>query len=152
MQLGELDDLYQEIILDHYRNPRNRGLLESADLSGKGFNPFCGDQVDLTVALDGDGHIHHTGLAGQGCVISQASASIMGELLKGKTLQQAVELAELFKGVMQGQALTGEQEERFGELTALGGVKQYPIRIKCALLAWSTLEDAIAEYRKGHPD
>jgi len=149
MQIEGLDDLYQEIILDHYRSPRNRKLLATADLSGKGFNPFCGDEVELTASLDGNGHIHLTGVHGQGCVISQASASMMSELLKGKTLQEAEGLAELFKGVLQGQQLTGEQEERLGELTALEGVRHFPIRIKCALLAWSTLEDAIAEYHKG---
>ena len=146
-----LDDLYQEIILDHHRKPRNHGRLERPDLEAKGFNPFCGDQVVLTAALDSHGHIHAVGIGGEGCAISQASASMMSELLKGKTLAEAGSLAELFKGVMQGRALTQGQQEALGEMMALQGVKQFPVRIKCALLAWSTVEDAIAEYQKQSP-
>ncbi len=149
MQLDGLDDLYQEIILDHHRSPRNHGLVSAPDLSARGFNPFCGDQVVLTAGLDAHGHIAEVGVDGQGCAISQASASIMSELLKGKTLPDAEALAELFKGLMQGQAPTAEQEEALGELMALEGVQRFPIRIKCALLAWSTLQDAVAEYQKG---
>jgi nitrogen fixation NifU-like protein len=148
MQIDGLDDLYQEIILDHYKSPRNRRVLEFPHLQGKGFNPFCGDQVELTAELDGEGRIKATGLHGQGCAISQASASIMGELVKGLSLKEAESLAGLFKSLMQGQEMTEEQEEQLGELAALEGVKRFPVRIKCALLAWSTLEDAIAEYGK----
>ena len=147
--MEELADLYQEIILDHHRNPRNRHLLEQPDLEAKGFNPFCGDQVTLTAKLDGDGHIAAVGLDGQGCAISQASASMMSELVKGKSLAEARALAELFNGVMQGKELSAQDEEALGELAALEGVKQFPVRIKCALLGWSTLEDAIAEHGKG---
>ena len=152
MTLEGLGDLYQEIILDHYRNPRNRQVLESPDLQAQGFNPFCGDRVALTAELDDQGHIHTVGLNGQGCAISQASASIMGELVKSKSLEQAAELAHLFKGVMLGEELSPEQAEELGEMAALEGVKQFPVRIKCALLAWSTLEDAIAEHAKAKPD
>ena len=144
-----LEDLYQEIILDHHRNPRNRHLLEQPDLEARGFNPFCGDQVTLTAKLDGDGHISAVGLEGQGCAISQASASMMSELVKGKSLAGAQALSELFSDVMQGKELSAEDEESLGELTALEGVKRFPVRIKCALLGWSTLEDAIAEHAKG---
>ena len=149
--MEELDDLYQEIILDHYRNPRNRRLLEEPDLEAKGFNPFCGDEVTLTAALDGDGRISAVGLDGQGCAISQASASIMGQMVKGKSLAGAQGLARLFSGVMQGKELIAGEEESLDELAALEGVKQYPVRIKCALLAWSTLEDAIAQHGKQSP-
>ena len=149
MQLPDgLDDLYQEIILDHYRRPRNRGALEHADLHAEGFNPFCGDQVILGLGLDADGRIDDVGVEGQGCSISQASASMLGEHLKGKSLEEAEELVRTFKGIMAGAELTEEQEEELGAIAALQGVRQFPIRIKCALLGWTTLQDAIAEYRK----
>jgi nitrogen fixation NifU-like protein len=142
-----LDDLYQDIILDHYRRPRHKGSLDHADLHGEGFNPFCGDQVILTIELNGDGRISDVGFEGQGCSISQASASMLTDHLISKTLDAAV---RTFKGVMQGEELSEEQADDLGEIAALQGVKQFPIRIKCALLGWTTLQDAIAEYRKAH--
>ena len=148
MQLPDLDDLYAEIILDHYRHPRNNGLLSVADLRAEGFNPFCGDRVILTLGLDADERIAHTGFEGEGCSISQASASIMTEMLKGRTLEQAAGLNAAFREMMAGVEPTEEQEVAFGELAALRGVQQFPVRIKCALLGWSTLQDAIAEYAR----
>ena len=151
MQLPDgLDDLYQEIILDHYRSPRNKGALPHADLHSEGFNPFCGDQVILMLALDEDERIGAVSFEGQGCSISQASASMLTAQLKGKSLEEAEELVRTFKGVMAGAELTEEQVEELGEIAALQGVRQFPIRIKCALLGWTTLQDAIAEYRKTH--
>ncbi len=150
MQLPEsLDDLYQDIILDHYRSPRHHGLLHDPDLKGEGFNPFCGDQIVLTLDLDGAGRIENVGFEGQGCSISQASASMLVGHLQGKTLDEAEGLVRTFKGVMQGEGFTPEQEEELGDVVALQGVKAFPIRIKCALLGWTTLQDAIAAYRKG---
>ena len=152
MEFDALDDLYQEIILDHYRSPRNRGALPDPDLSSEGFNPFCGDQVILTMELAPapGGRIGAVGIEGQGCSISQAAASIMGDLLKGKTLQGAEELVRTFKGVMAGGEIPEDQQDELAELAALEGVKQFPIRIKCALLPFTTLQDAIADYRKTH--
>ncbi len=153
MQLpSELDDLYQDIILDHYRSPRHQGLLKNADLKGEGFNPFCGDQVILTLGLDDAGRIDGIGFEGQGCSISQASASMLTGQLQGKTLEEAEALVRTFKGVMQGESFTPEQEDELGEVVALQGVKAFPIRIKCALLGWTTLQDAIAAYRKGQAE
>lgn len=152
MQLPDLDDLYAEIILDHYKRPRNKGLLDAATLSAEGFNPFCGDRVVLNLALDDAGRIESVGFEGEGCSISQASASIMTELLKGRTLDEASELNATFRGIMAGAEVTGEAEEELGELTALEGVKRFPVRIKCALLGWATLVDAIAAYRGTAPD
>lgn len=143
-----LDDLYQDIILDHYRSPRNQGVLEHPHLHGEGFNPFCGDQVDLTLTLSGDGRIDGVGFLGQGCSISQASGSMLSDQLKGKTIDEAEEFVRTFKGIMQGSDVSQEQEEELGEIAALQGVKQFPVRIKCALLSWTTLQDAINEYRK----
>ena len=145
-----LDDLYQDIILDHYRRPRHRGTLDHADLHAEGFNPFCGDQVILTIELNGDGRISDVGFEGQGCSISQASASMLTDHLISKTLDEAEAAVRTFKGVMQGEELSEEQADDLGEIAALQGVKQFPIRIKCALLGWTTLQDAIAEYRKAH--
>ena len=151
MQLpSELDDLYQDIILDHYRSPRHQGLLDDPDLRGEGFNPFCGDQVVLTLGLDEAGRIAEVGFEGQGCSISQASASMLTGHLEGKTLEEAEALVRTFKGVMQGGEFTPEQEDDLGDIVALEGVKRFPIRIKCALLGWTTLQDAIAAYRKTH--
>jgi nitrogen fixation NifU-like protein len=148
----ELDELYQEVILDHYKNPRNHQLLPDATLRAEGFNPFCGDQVVLTARLDGAGRVSGVGFTGQGCAISQASASVMSGLLQGHTLEEAESLLARFKGVMQGRALSPEEEEELGELAALQGVRKFPIRIKCALLAWAALQDAIVDYRQRGPE
>ena len=148
MQMPDgLDDLYQDIILDHYRSPRNQGALEHPHLHGQGFNPFCGDQIDLTMTLDSNDRINEVGFVGQGCSISQASASMLSDQLTGKTLEEAEAFVRIFKGVMQGAEISEEQEEQLGEIAALQGVRQFPVRIKCALLSWTTLQDAISEYR-----
>lgn len=148
MQMPDgLDDLYQDIILDHYRSPRNQGALEHPHLHGQGFNPFCGDQVDLTMTLDSSDRINEVGFEGQGCSISQASASMLSDQLTGKTLDEAEAFVRIFKGVMQGAEVSEEQEDQLGEIAALQGVRQFPVRIKCALLSWTTLQDAINEYR-----
>ena len=150
MQMPDrLDDLYKDIILDHYRRPRNHGLIPEPDLQSTGFNPFCGDQVVLTISLDGDGRISETGFEGEGCSISQASASMLTTHLGGQTIEEAEALVQTFKGVMQGDELTEEEEDALGDIVALQGVREFPIRIKCALLGWTTLQDAIADYRKG---
>ena len=143
-----LDDLYQAVILDHYRRPRNQGLLPDPDLRSEGFNPFCGDQVILTLTLDGAGRIDAVGFEGEGCSISQASASMLTAHIEGRTLDEAESLVRTFKGVMQGEEADPEDEERLGEIAALQGVREFPIRVKCALLGWTTLQDAIADYRK----
>lgn len=143
-----LDDLYRDVILDHYRRPRNQGLLPNPDLKSEGFNPFCGDQIILTMTLDGAGRIGEVGFEGEGCSISQASASMLSVHLQGRSLDEADALVRMFKGVMQGEELAPEEEERLGEVAALQGVREFPIRVKCALLGWTTLQDAIADYHK----
>lgn len=143
-----LDDLYRDVILDHYRRPRNQGLLPNPDLKSEGFNPFCGDQIILTMTLDDAERIGEVGFEGEGCSISQASASMLSVHLQGRTLDEADALVRMFKGVMQGEELAPEEEERLGEVAALQGVREFPIRVKCALLGWTTLQDAIADYRK----
>ena len=146
MGTPDLDDLYAEIILDHYRNPRNVGLLTEPHLQAEGFNPFCGDRVVLTLALGADGGVERVGFEGEGCSISQASASIMTELLKGKSVQEAHALNAAFRALMADAELPhGHTPDELGELTALEGVKRFPVRIKCALLPWATLQDALAQ-------
>ena len=144
---SELDELYQEIILDHYKRPRNAYLLELKDVSGEGINPFCGDEVRLTLSIDNNGIINQVGFNGQGCAISQASNSILSELCKGKTIDQLNGMIGQFKSIMLGKTVTLEEEQGLGELQALFGVKRFPIRIKCALLAWATLQDALDNYQ-----
>ena len=148
MESNELDVLYQEIVLDHYRRPRNQTLVASPDLKAEGFNPFCGDQVVLTASLDPDGRIAQVGFNGNGCAISQASASMLTDVLKGRTVDDARALVARFKGVMQGEELTEEEEDALGDLAVLQGVREFPVRVKCALLAWTTLLDGIEDYNK----
>ena len=151
-----LEDLYREIILDHYRSPRNRGELPSPPATRtEGFNPLCGDEivVYLTVA---DGKIEELAIGGQGCSISQSSASMMSAAVKGQTLEQVQALTRAFKGMMSihEQSLDGEESEapievdpdvKLGDLEALRGVVKFPVRIKCATLSWNTLLQAIEE-------
>lgn len=156
-----LEDLYREIILDHYRNPRNRGELESPPARrAEGFNPLCGDQVIVSLAVDGD-TVTDVKIAGQGCSISQSSASLMSAAVKGKSVDEAERLIASFKAMMSiheqrlddgplenvdrpGFALD-EPDPTLGELTALQGVVKFPVRIKCATLAWNTLQQGLNE-------
>lgn len=138
---GLLDDLYREIILDHYRSPRNRGQLGTPTCAAEGSNPLCGDQITIQVHLDDD-RIDDISFAGSGCSISQASASMMTEYAKGRTTEQAREGIDAFQRMM----LTGEMAEidGFDDLDALVGVAKFPARVKCASLAWKTLEQALS--------
>lgn len=137
---GLLDDLYREIILDHYRRPRNHDPLQTPTCSADGANPLCGDQIHLEVALDGD-TISEIAFAGAGCSISQASTSMMTEYVKGRTVREARAAAEAFQRMM----TTGEvvEIEGFDDIDALQGVAKFPARVKCASLAWKTLEQAL---------
>jgi nitrogen fixation NifU-like protein len=141
-----LDELYKEVILDHYQNPRNRGRLDSPDVATRGHNPLCGDEVELALNIEDD-TVTAIAFGGRGCSISQASASMLTESIKGQTLEQAEQLADAFKAVMTANGPTealGEAED----LQALQGVKRYPVRVKCALLPWTALIEAVDLYRK----
>lgn len=132
-----LDDLYREIILDHYRSPRHKGRIEDPDISARGYNPLCGDDIEITVRLEG-GRIEAVAFNGHGCSISQASASMLTEAVAGKQLTEALDLAASVRAMF-----TGEAEidlESLGDLEALQGVNKYPVRIKCATLAWNALQ------------
>ena len=155
-----LEDLYREIILDHYRSPRNRGELPAPPAARvEGFNPLCGDEIIVYVDVQ-DGSVHDIRIGGQGCSISQSSASMMSAAVKGKTLDEVRELTRAFKGMMSihEQSLDGEEGEapievdpevKLGDLEALRGVVKFPVRIKCATLSWNTLLQAIDESAAG---
>lgn len=156
-----LEDLYREIILDHYRNPRNRGELEVPPAHRtEGFNPLCGDEVVVFVEVT-DGRVSEIRIAGQGCSISQSSASMMTSAVRGKTIGEVAELTRAFKAMMSiheagleggegadtdGANTDGEAPEvPLGDLEALRGVVKFPVRIKCATLSWNTLAQALDE-------
>ncbi|MDQ7827747.1 MAG: SUF system NifU family Fe-S cluster assembly protein [Armatimonadota bacterium] len=139
-----LEDLYREIILDHYSRPRNRGRLEPADIVVEGANPLCGDELALTVRV-ADGRISEVRFEGRGCSISQASASMMTEELRGKTLEEARALVAAFRAMMQGQPSALDATD----LAALQGVRKFPVRVKCATLAWVAIDQGIHEYQQG---
>jgi len=137
----DLRDLYQQLILDHNQNPRNFREIKDADRTAHGHNPLCGDDIDLYLNLEGD-VIRDIGFLGSGCAISKASASIMTTVLKGKTRAEARELLEQFHRM----ATTGEGDpDKLGKLAALADVYKFPIRVKCAMLAWRTLEAGLEE-------
>jgi nitrogen fixation NifU-like protein len=162
----DLRALYQEVILDHYKRPRNFGPLPGADHTAEGYNPLCGDQVKVSVRLEGD-RVADAHFEGAGCAISTASASLMTEAVKGKTLEQAEALFQRFNGLVSGSrksdggsghdvdatvagagapagsdAAAGEDED-LGKLEVLAGVREFPVRIKCATLAWHALRAAL---------
>jgi nitrogen fixation NifU-like protein len=163
--MSDFDDLYREIILDHYRSPRNRGELETPPaVRAEGFNPLCGDEIVVYIDVDDDGVITDVAIGGQGCSISQSSASMMSAAIKGKPVDEARRLIAAFKGLMSihetdigGDGTEAEQgislsldnadDMSLGDLEALKGVVKFPVRIKCATLGWNTLAEALDEAR-----
>ena len=152
-----LEDLYREIILDHYRNPRNRGELESPPARRvEGFNPLCGDEIVVYLDVDDDGVVRDIRISGQGCSISQSSASMMSAAVKGKSVEEVRAITRAFKAMMSiheaavGGEAADELDEpdhdvKLGDLEALRGVVKFPVRIKCATLSWNTLAQALDE-------
>lgn len=140
------DDLYREIILDHYSRPRHKGHLSEATHRLEGVNPSCGDAIELDLLIEA-GKVKEVAFTGTGCSISVASASMLAEGIKGRTLEEIRALAGAFKArqLTKGEIPEPPEGVDLGELEALDGVRQYPVRIKCALLAWNTLLDAIKE-------
>jgi nitrogen fixation NifU-like protein len=136
-----LHQLYQEVILDHYRSPRNKGALEDATHSITMNNPLCGDVVELLLTVC-DGKIVDARFEGQGCSISLASASMMTDRLKGRSIGEALDLDRTFTRMLHGDADAAEDED-LGDLRALAGVAKFPVRVKCALLAWNCLEELV---------
>lgn len=165
-----LEDLYREIILDHYRSPRNRGELETPPaVRADGFNPLCGDEIIVFIDVDDEGVIKDVAIGGQGCSISQSSASMMSAAIKGKTVGEARQLIAAFKGLMSihetdiggdgsesemgieftehDMSIDNTDDVSLGDLEALRGVVKFPVRIKCATLGWNTLAQALDEAR-----
>ena len=136
-----LDELYKEVILDHYKNPRNKREIPDAALRCSKNNPLCGDEITVFVNED-DGTIADVAFVGQGCSISQSSASMMTEAAAGKTREEVEQRIGAFRGMMAGEVEA--DEDAFGELVALKGVVKYPVRVKCAVLAWDVLQEALA--------
>lgn len=135
-----MDDLYREVVMDHYRSPRGKAEIDSPDLVNVGLNPLCGDEIKVAVKFDGDRVVGVQALS-HGCSISVASASMMAELLAGRTRAEAEKLIDAFRAMMRGEPPPADLE--LGDLDALQGVRKYPVRVKCALLPWMTLKDAL---------
>ncbi len=142
--MSELSELYQQAVLDHNNRPRNFGRLQNANGSAQGYNPLCGDMINVEVVMDGD-TVREVGFQGEGCAISKASASMMTELVKGLDRKATEELLETFH-----QSVTGEIDmdmmeaiDKLGKLAALSGVSEFPMRVKCATLPWHTLKAAL---------
>jgi nitrogen fixation protein NifU and related proteins len=144
----QLESLYQEIILDHYRSPQGRGLREPFQAQVHHVNPTCGDEITLRVAVTDAGPdviVQDVSYDGQGCSISQASASVLFELVKGRTVSDALKIHEEFLRLMQGRGTVQADEEILGDAVAFAGVAKYPARVKCALLSWMAWKDATAQ-------
>jgi nitrogen fixation NifU-like protein len=138
----DLRELYQSVVLDHHKKPRNFRRLDDADHSAEGNNPLCGDRVCVDLRLDGD-VIRDIGFVGSGCAISTAAASMMTEALKGKTRAEAEALFERFHGLLTREGEAGEEGPALGKLEAFAGVREFPVRVKCATLPWHTFRAAL---------
>jgi len=141
-----LDGLYGDLVMDHYRHPRNRSALTDADIEVEEFNPFCGDRAILQLKLDDQGDVCGVSATADGCSIIQAATSMLSGLLQGKSLDEVTELGERFRDSMKNG--TSDDVPELGDLKALQVVRQYPVRIKCALLPLTALEEGIKAYRK----
>jgi len=146
VSLGPIDDLYREVILDHHRSPRGREPLTNPDVTAEGKNPSCGDEVTLQLNFDGD-VIRNVGVLAQGCAISTSSGSMLADLIEGMTVTEAKQVADAFRQVMHGEEFPADVD--LGDLEALEGVQKFPVRIKCAVLPWVTLLDAVLAHKQG---
>ncbi len=142
--MSDLQELYQEVILDHNRSPRNFRTAKDANRAAAGHNPLCGDVVHVFLSVDDEGIIQDASFQGSGCAISTASASIMTEAVKGKSLPQVQQLFGVFHALVTGKALPSSEVE-LGKLAVFHGVSEFPVRVKCATLAWHTLKAALNE-------
>ena len=146
-----LKELYQEIILDHGKNPRNLGKFDNFNKDAKGHNPLCGDKVHLFLKLDENKKVDDISFEGEGCAISMASASIMTDLMKGKSEKDAKEIIEKFLDMIKEKDVIDTkllEEDEKTKLMSLGGVKNYPMRVKCATLSWHALSSALEDFQK----
>ena len=141
--MSEIDELYQEVILHHSKAPRNFGVLANPNRVADGYNPLCGDKLHLTLDVQ-DGRVADVRFQGDGCAISTASASVMTDLLKGKEITEATRMFETFHALLTGEP-TPEGAPELGKLAVFSGVQRFPARVKCAMLAWRTLEAALKQ-------
>lgn len=144
--LDDLRELYQEVILDHGKNPRNFGKPDTVSHHANGHNPLCGDRISVYLDVDGDGIVRNAAFDGRGCAISQASASLMTEIVSGKTLEQVEQLFRNFHEMCTSDAkveMDADLADEIDRLQVMSGVRQYPIRVKCATLAWHTMNSAL---------
>jgi nitrogen fixation NifU-like protein len=140
-----LRELYQEVILDHSRHPRHYGVLEGANHKAEGFNPLCGDKVTVYLQLDPDNRVADIKFEGKGCAISQASASMMVDMLKGRSHEEAEKLMTGFLHLVKGEDASDLPEDDRERLEVMGGISEFPMRVKCATLAWHTYKNAVEE-------
>jgi nitrogen fixation NifU-like protein len=140
-----LRELYQEVILDHSRHPRHYGILDQASHKADGYNPLCGDRVTVYLKLGEDGRVADIKFQGKGCAISQASASMMTDLLRGRTAEEADRLMQGFLHLVKGEDASGLSEDDRETLDVMSGISEFPMRVKCATLAWHTYKNAVEE-------
>ena len=145
--LDQLDELYRDVILDHFAHPTHTGELPDAQIKADGDNPLCGDVLTFHLLVDG-GRLSRVRFRGKGCAISQAAASMLAGQLEGKTIPEARGIVGAMKTLMQGHAPADSVD--FGDLEALAGVRKFPIRVKCAALSWNVVEHGLEEYEHGH--
>lgn len=142
MSTKNLDQLYRSVIMDHYKTPRNKGVLEESSITVDMNNPTCGDVIHLTMQIE-NGIVHNAKFEGEGCSISMASASMMTQLIKGKTVEEALSLADTISNIMLGNEY--DKSIDLGDIEALSGVSKFPARIKCATLAWKAMEKGVGK-------
>ncbi|WP_409271173.1 Fe-S cluster assembly sulfur transfer protein SufU [Neobacillus sp. SCS-31] len=145
MSSNNLDQLYRQVIMDHYKNPRNKGVIEDGSLTVNMNNPTCGDRIQLTMNVE-DGIVTNAKFEGEGCSISMSSASMMTQAIKGKKIDDALKLSKIFSDMMQGKDYDDDLD--LGDIEALSGVSKFPARIKCATLAWKAMEKGLADATK----
>ena len=143
--LGDMDELYEAIILDHYRSPRNTETIDEPDIDLEVNNPFCGDEFHIQLKVE-DAAVSQVGITGRGCAISQASASLLAELVEGKSASEVESSVDAVRRLLKGEEITEAEADILGDIEALGGVRKFPVRIKCALLSWVGLGDALREH------
>ncbi|TQR18393.1 Fe-S cluster assembly sulfur transfer protein SufU [Psychrobacillus vulpis] len=145
MSSNNLDQLYRQVIMDHYKNPRNKGSIEDGALTIDMNNPTCGDRIHLTLQVE-DGVVQNAKFDGEGCSISMSSASMMTQAIKGKKVEEALQLSTIFSDMMLGKEYDDSID--LGDIEALNGVSKFPARIKCATLAWKAMEKGVSEEQK----
>jgi nitrogen fixation NifU-like protein len=142
---NSLRELYQEVILDHSRHPRHYGTMPAPSHKAEGYNPLCGDKVTIYLKLSDDGRVADIAFEGKGCAISQASASMMVDMLKGRSRDEAEKLMEGFLHLVKGEEASGLSDDDRETLEVMGGISEFPMRVKCATLAWHTFKNAVEE-------